>query len=136
MSTNCPSAPSNKKEYLTAIGKILVNDYGKKKYYKPKEVKEAHKKSIYHNGHDFSCWGMSTYSSHSDFDNYHEQTGEVCDYINMKTEMLQGLTLTNSLEMSEITVTNIEASWLDFGDIFGSISDGIGDFISGIFDAI
>lgn len=40
MNNTCPSAPANKKEYLTDIGKILVKDYGKKKYYKPEEELE------------------------------------------------------------------------------------------------
>jgi hypothetical protein len=31
MSISCPTAPANKKEYVTDIGKILVKDYGKKK---------------------------------------------------------------------------------------------------------
>jgi hypothetical protein len=44
MSLNCPPAPINKKEYLTDIGKILVKDYGKKKYYKPDEVKKSSQK--------------------------------------------------------------------------------------------
>lgn len=136
MSKNCPSAPTNKKEYLTDIGKILVKDYGKKKYYKPEEVKNAHRKSKWYDGLDFSCWGMSTYSSHSDFDKYHEQTGEICDYAEMKTEMLQGLSLTNGLEVSEITDLDIDASWLDFGEIFGNIFEGIGEFIGGIFEGI
>lgn len=136
MSTNCPSAPTNKKEYLTDIGKILVKDYGKKKYYKPEEVKNAHRKSKWYDGIDFSCWGMSTYSSHQDFDNYHEQTGEVCDYVEMKTEMLQGLSITDSSEILDFSNIDVDASWLDFGDIFGNLLDGIGEFIGGIFDGI
>ena len=54
----------------------------------------------------------------------------------MKTEMLQGLSLTNGLEVSEITDLDIDASWLDFGEIFGNIFEGIGEFIGGIFEGI
>jgi hypothetical protein len=135
MNKTCSTAPANKKEYLTDIGKILVNDYGKKKYYKPEEVKTAHKKSEWYDALDFSCWGMSTYSSHSDFDNYHEQTGEVCDYVEMKAEMLQGLSLSDGSEILNLPEFNMDASWLDFGAVFGNILEGIGDFIFGISNA-
>jgi hypothetical protein len=44
----CPPAPLNKRKYISDLGKILVADYGKKKYYKPREVKEAQKKRMEH----------------------------------------------------------------------------------------
>lgn len=134
MSLSCQPAPTNKKKYITDIGKILVKDYGKKKYYKPEEVKNAHRRSKWYDGLDFSCWGMSTYSSHSDFDNYHEETGEICDYVEMKTEMLQGLSLSSGSEIFELPDFDIDASWLDFGEVFGNIFEGIGEIIAGIFD--
>src|SRR6187549_577870 len=85
-------APPDKRKYISDLGKILVVDYGKKKYYKPEEVKKAHKKSRW-SSVDFSCWGMSTYASHFDFDAYHHQVGETCDYTSMKAEMLEGISL-------------------------------------------
>ena len=136
MIINCPPSPTNKKKYIIEIGKILVNDYGKKKYYKPEEVKKAQKNSKSYDGLDFSCWGMSIYSSHSDFNKYHEQTGEVCNYAEMKTEMLQGLSVKSSSEIFELPEFDIDASWLDFGEAFGNIFEGIGDIIAAIFDGI
>ncbi len=68
MGISCAPPPSNKKEYISDLAKILVESNGKKEYYKPVEVKEAHKKSKWYDGLDFSCWGMSTFSSHKDFD--------------------------------------------------------------------
>lgn len=56
MNFKCPPAPPDKRAYIAEIGKILVHDFGKKKYYKPKEVKKAHKKSNWADGLDFSCW--------------------------------------------------------------------------------
>ncbi len=124
--------------YITDIGKILVEDYGKKKYYKPEEVKKAHEKSRWYNGLDFSCWGMSTFSTHLDFDNYHEKTGEICDYTEMKTEMLSGLSTSTDHDWFQILDLNldIDTSWLDFGDSFGSVFEGIGEFVAGIFDGL
>lgn len=138
MELKCPSAPPNKKEYITDIGKILVKEHGKKKYYKPEEVKKASKKSKHYNstGIDWHCWAMCTFSSHTDFDTYHEKTGEVCDYVTMKTEMLGGLSTSVSDDWQTIPDLDIDASWLDFGDIFGGIVEGIGDFIGGIFEGL
>ena len=108
MNTQCPTAPPNKKEYITDIGKILVAEHGKKKYYKPEEVKKASKKSKHYDsrGIDWHCWAMCTFSSHSDFDAYHEMTGEVCNYVEMKTEMLSGLTTSTSVDWLAIPDLN------------------------------
>ena len=134
----CPPAPLNKKEYITDIGKILVEEHGKKKYYKPEEVKKASKKSKFYEASeiDWHCWAMCTFSSHADFDSYHELTVEICDYVSMKPEMLSGLATNSSADWLAIPDLDIDASWLDFGDIFDGILDGIGDIISGIFDGL
>lgn len=134
MSTNCPAAPADKKEYLTDIGQILVREYGTKMYYKTEEVEKAHKKSKWYEGLDFSCWGMSTFSSHEDFDRHHEATGEHCDYAEMKSEMLNGLSISDGYQIFENM--EIDASWLDFGEVFGIAADGLGQFVAGIFDGI
>ncbi|AFU69932.1 hypothetical protein P700755_003285 [Psychroflexus torquis ATCC 700755] len=136
MGKSCAPAPTNKKEYISDLGKILVNENGKKKYYKPEEVRKAHRKSKWYDGLNFSCWGMSTFSSHSDFDKYHEETGEICDYGEMKTEMLSGLSVSSTADWTEIPDIDIDASWLDFGDVFDGLLEGIGEFIGGIFDGI
>lgn len=98
MNKNCPQAPTNKKEYIFDLGKILVKDYGKKKYYKPEEIKKSHQKSKWYD-FDFDCWGISIFSSQMDFINYHRETGENCDYISMKSEMLNGLNVTTASDL-------------------------------------
>jgi len=134
MNFSCPSAPVEKRQYISDLGKILVSDFGKKKYYKPEEVKKAHKKSQW-SMLDFSCWGMSTFSSHSDFDKYHEQTGEICNYVEMKVEMLEGISLTDSVHLIDFPEIDIDTSWLDIGGLLEGVLDGIGDFFSGIADS-
>lgn len=138
MESNCPSAPINKKEYITDIGKILVKDYGKKKYYKPEEVKKASKKSKYHkqDGIDWHCWAMCVFSTGPDFTAFHSLTGETCDYIKMKTEMLSGLA--NNVTASWVAIPDLDfdTSWLDFGDVFGGMLEGIGEFIGAIFEGL
>lgn len=127
MSNNCTNIPENKKQYIEDIGKILVKDYGKKKYYKPEEVKKSHRKSNWYEGLDFSCWSMSVYSSHDDFDTYHQSTGESCDYTEMKAEMLSGISSTD-IDILSLSDVNLDASWLDLSAVF----EGIGDFFSAI----
>ena len=134
MSTKCPPAPKDKKAYVTELGKILVKDYGKKKYYKPEEVKKANRKTPWYDIADFGCWGMSVYTSHSDFDAYHAQTGEACDYVAMKSEMISGMSAADSISLADLADVDIDASWLDFGDVFESIFEGIGAIITSIFD--
>ena len=138
MNSQCPGAPPNKKEFISDIGTILIKEYGKKKYYKPEEVKIASKKSKYNEyvGVDWHCWAMCTFSSHSDFDAYHELTGEVCDYVEMKAEMLGGLATSASADWLTIPDLDMDASWLDFGDAFEGILEGLGEFIGGIFDGL
>lgn len=79
---------------------------------------------------------MSTFSSHADFDKYHEQTGEVCNYSEMKAEMLSGLSLDGTASWIEILDLDIDASWIDNREIFGGVLEGIGHFIGGIADGI
>lgn len=135
MNYTCPPAPQDKRKYITDIGKILVADNGKKKYYKPEEVKKAHQKSQW-GGLDFSCWGMSTFTSHSDFDNYHLEIGETCDYATMKAEMLEGISLTDTIHLVDLQEIDLDASWLDMGDLLGGVLEGIGDFFSAIAEGL
>lgn len=136
MRKTCPPLPTNAKKYISDLGKILVENHGKKKFYKPKEIKQAHKKSKWYNGIDFSCWGMSTYSSHADFDKHHQSTGEICDYGTMKTEMINAISGTESTSWVELPDFDIDMSWLDMGDFFDGILEGIGEFFGSILDAI
>ena len=136
MEKPCTPSPTDKRKYISDIGKILVADHGKKKYYLPEDVKKAHKKSTWNDWTDFSCWGMSTFSSHEDFDAYHENLGEACDYISMKKEMLNGLSASPITNWEEIPDLDIDASWLDFGDVFEGIFEGIGELVVGIFEGL
>lgn len=57
--------PSNRTKYLKDIGRILVRNNGKKKYYDPNEVKKAHDSSVWMDGFDFLSCAMSVFTSHS-----------------------------------------------------------------------
>ncbi len=127
MDKSCAVFPNDKKAYIADLGKILVEDYGTKKFYKPEEVEQSHRKNRWYEGLDFACWGMSVFSSHEDFDRHHQITGENYDYTEMKTEMLSGIS-TDSTDFFSLENVNFDASWLDLSAVF----EGIGDFFSSI----
>lgn len=138
MELKCPPAPSNKKEYIAAIGKALVQEHGTKKYYRSEEVKKASEKTKHNNPNyiDWHCWAMCVFTCHEDFDAYHTITGEICDYTVMRIEMLRELSTNSILDWLPTPDLDLDASWLDFGKLFDGVLEGIGDFISGIFDGL
>jgi|GEM_PF-571292 len=135
----------NKKEYIREIGEILVRNHGKKKYYKPEEVKKASEDSTFAEVSyivaeeavvdiALECFAMAFYSSHSDFDAYHMEVGDTIDYVGVKTEVLAEISGDSLFDWFSLPDFDIDASWLDIGDIFGGMVEGIGEFIGGIFE--
>ncbi|MCX6857502.1 MAG: hypothetical protein NTV80_21665 [Verrucomicrobia bacterium] len=102
--------PADKKAFIGAVGKELVRVHGKKKYYKPTEVRRAADSCGY--PIDIHCWAYCFYSSPSDFVALHDLAGEVCDYAAMKTEMLLDLA-----SGSPFSPLDIDLSWLEWPDI-------------------
>lgn len=109
MNESCFKSPEDKKAYVSEVGQILVKDYGKKKYYSPKEVRSASAKSSYN--FDFHCWAMCVFCSFDDFGSYHDSIGEVCDYTSMKSEMASALTDSTSSSWFDV-----DLSWLEWPD--------------------
>ncbi|WP_133242758.1 hypothetical protein [Pontibacter virosus] len=58
---------------------------------------------------------MSVFSGRPDFDAFHQHTGEVCPYADMKSVMLHGLVIEGDGTWLAIPGLDIDASWLDFG---------------------
>lgn len=54
----------------------------------------------------------------------------------MRTEMLKGLSTNNSTNWASIADVDIDTSWLDFGDVFDGILEGLGDLFLGIFEGL
>ena len=128
--------PSDVKAYIRQIGKFLLQEYEKKKYYTTDEVLEAHQHSDWHASFDYVSWAMSTFCSHEDFDIYHAKGDVHLGYAEMKAEMLVGISNSEGIDFSKITDADIDGSWLEFEDIFGGIFEGIGDFIGAILDGL
>ncbi len=109
--TACNKKPIDMKSQIIAVGRDLVNHYGKKKFYSTIEVKEANKRQGINV--DFACWSHSVFNSHLDFDQHHSAMGETCDYIAMKTEAVESI----STSMPGATLFDFDLSWLEFPDI-------------------
>lgn len=128
-------SPTNKKEYLKNIGRLLVKKNGKKKYYTPEEVSKAHQSSIWYDFGEMAIWAMSVFTSETDFNRHHYVIEKAYSYSEMKTEMLNGLSTSEASELSLDAGHDIKTSWLDFGDVFEDTLEGIGEFIGSILEA-
>ena len=137
--------PKNKKEFVAKVGKKLVKEHGKKKYYKPEEVKKAHekaKKEENDSWFDFEeaiFWAMSFFSSHEEFDEYQEKEESTYDYVDLKSEIIRGVAETSDTDSdswSDFFDVDIDLSWLDISDSVGDVFEGVADFVAGIFDGL
>jgi hypothetical protein len=75
-----------KQQYARRLTPALHQLYGRRRYYKPDEIKSAatrEKLNI-----DYICWGYALHLSPKDFAAVHAETGEQCDYISMHSEMI------------------------------------------------
>ncbi len=73
------------KKQVRSIGFDLVRAHGKKRSYSAKEVKTAWDRRAY--SPDFMCYAVAAYTSPSDFNDYHLERGETCDYGEMRREV-------------------------------------------------
>lgn len=85
----CALAPAEKKVLTKKVGEALVKKNGKKKTYTPSEVKDAARTANI--PIDWDCWALSLYCSPSDFDTYHQEIGEICNYDFMHGKMLEAV---------------------------------------------
>lgn len=106
----CGIDPSNKKKYISEVGEELTRQHGRKKFYKPDEVREASRTRGYHI--DWTCWAYCFFTTPADFGAIHEELGETCDYVAMKTELVGDLTGGTSGDWF-----SFDLSWLEWPDV-------------------
>jgi len=99
----------DKKQYAKDVGKILVQEHGKQKYYSPNRVTRTSKKTQW--DIDWYCWAMCLYTSPEDFNSYHKSIGESCDYVSMKREMAYAVT-----DGASEAWFDFDLSWLEWPD--------------------
>jgi hypothetical protein len=106
----CHIAPKQKKKLIGDVGETLVKRFGKRTYYEPRDVRRAAEICGYEI--DVHCWAYVIFTSADDFQALHEAAGEVCDYVQMKTEILTDLAAGASF-----LPIDIDLSWLSWPDI-------------------
>lgn len=73
--------------YVTRLRPALVRLFGKADYYTPEQVKEAAKEAKL--PMQDLCYGLATYCTQGDFDDYHAGSGEECSYWEMRVEVAE-----------------------------------------------
>lgn len=107
----CTIKPEDLKRQVRVIGRDLVQNYGKKKYYTPLEVRNANRRACIHS--NYTCWSFAFFNDQQDFDAWHAARDEICDYAAMKTEMVSAIDVGDVLS----SVSDIGISWLDLPSI-------------------
>lgn len=119
----CPDAwgrlsRDERRRHVQRVGNDLVRHHGKRKYYTVEQVREANQRQKI--DIDLACWSHAFFNSHADFDRYHLELGEACDYAAMKAEMLASVSDDSAAAWFDI---DLDLSWLEFPDIDWSIFD-------------
>jgi len=124
-----------KKAYIKEVGWWLIKLYGKNDFYSSKEVYEAHLKALEKRTFKESSvvWAMSIFCSEDDFNIYSFPDDESYIYIDIRSEILIEI-MDSNIDLPSIVDLEIDGSWLDFGEIFEGVFEGIGSFISAIFE--
>lgn len=73
------------KSYVKRLPRALAKDYGKHRTYTPKQVVRCIER--YGLSVSYSCYGIAIFSNKKEFDRYHTDMGEVCDYQIMRSEI-------------------------------------------------
>ena len=71
---------------------------------------------------DYSCYGVAMFSDRENFNEYHREMGEYCDYNVMRGEIASLYSLGNS----DFTISDISASFSDSGSHSGDGGHGHG----------
>jgi hypothetical protein len=119
----CPDAwarlsREERRRHVQRVGNDLVRHHGKRNYYSIHQVREANRRQKV--DIDLVCWSHAFFNSHADFDRYHIELGEACDYTAMKAEMLASVSGDSVASWFDV---DLDLSWLEFPDIDWSIFD-------------
>ncbi len=73
------------KIYARRLPRLLAKDYGRSQSYTPAQVR----KTIERHGLNatYSCYGIAMFSGREGFDQFHAESGEQCNYDEMRTEI-------------------------------------------------
>ena len=130
------------KEYLIALGQELVAKFGKASFYSYLAITNAHFKIT--SVKEIPWLGLCMYASYEDFmevylRHYPDQpVSEVKDEYLKVMEVLMDIILDPRLsDLIEFKMDLIQdASWLEFGEVFAGIGEGVVSIFEGIIEAI
>lgn len=117
MSSVCANSPDDKRAQARRVGDDLLRHHGKQRYYSVEQVKAANARNRI--GLDVECWSHALFNSHEDFDAMHAALGQACDYLGMKAQMLQAVSMGERGWLD----FDLDLSWLEFPDIDWSVFD-------------
>jgi len=107
----CTIKPADLERQVRVVGRDLVQNYGRKKYYTPLEVRNANRRVGIQP--DYTCWSHAFFNDRPDFDAWHAARGEACDYTAMKSEMVSSIDVGDARSSG----FDIDGSWLDLPSI-------------------
>ena len=142
-----PTMTAEKKEavrvYLGKVGPDLRRKHGKRSSYSPEQVRRSVESQGL--GVDYMCFAYCMYCSPADFALVHAATGEVCDYLAMRSlvgdTFFAGSPTFDALGFADFLLAGSTAADAVSGvaDVAGGVADaasGVGDVASGLFDTI
>lgn len=112
----CAISPRDKQAQAKRVGDDLLQHHGKRRFYSVQHVRDANQRCRIQP--DVACWSYALFNTHEDFDRLHAAVGEACDYLAMKQQMLESLSLGHTASWFDL-----DLSWLDFPDLDWSIFD-------------
>lgn len=106
---------------------LLRKDYGKAKKYKPKQVARTIERAGLNTA--YACYAICMFSKKSDFNQYHDEADEICDYDSMRSLVAQNH-FNGYCDFSMHDITSVSAS---YGGNFGAdgLSGGDGSIGNG-----
>jgi len=116
MPAPCAMAPQDKRRQAQRVGEYLIRHHGKRNFYSVQQVRDANQRNRI--DIDVACWSHALFNTHADFDKLHAATGEACDYVAMKAEMLQSVATGDASDWFDF-----DLSWLQFPDLDISLFD-------------
>ncbi|HED35908.1 MAG TPA: hypothetical protein ENJ08_17065 [Gammaproteobacteria bacterium] len=122
------------KSYIKKLPGLLAKDYGKSKTYTPGQVK----KTIERHGLPVADarFGIAMFSDREAFDQYHQETGESCNYDDMRCEIADKHLDGNSyFGIADVTSVSSGHGGMFGGGMFGGGKPGGSKFGGGGFDS-
>lgn len=75
------------RSYLTKLPRLLAKNYGLSDSYTTKQIKRTIETAGLNS--EYSCYALAIFSNRDEFDQFHHDIGEFCNYDGMRSEISQ-----------------------------------------------